>query len=138
MPPLERESPATHVCPIRFSAPTAAFFIQEVNARNDRFQIVSVDQLPTTRRDLQMPRVRESVLAIAPDGRTFATIRPAYQHSEVWLWNAAVGQPMMMLGGNRPENILAAAFSPDGTMLAVLCHYTDRWKVLLWRAGARD
>ena len=118
--------------------PHGRFFIEEVWGRQTRFQIVSIDQLRTSRHDLQLPRVRESVLAVAPDGRTFATSRPVSQYSELCLWNRAVGQPMMVLGQNDMENMLTAAFSADGTILAVLGTYLGRERIILWRANPGD
>ena len=45
---------------------------------------------------------------------------------------------MFALADHGQENCLAAAFSADDTTLATLVHSGDRFKVLLWRAGAPD
>ena len=72
-------------------------------------------------------------MAISHDGRTIATYRPASPFSEICLWNTAVGQPMVVLDRHRSENILAAAFSPDDTALAIMCDYMASWKIIVWR-----
>ena len=57
---------------------------------------------------------------------------------EVCLWNAATSQPMIVLDRHRREGILAGQFSPDNTVLAVMCVDRGGWKILAWRANAAD
>ncbi len=116
-------------------SPDSRFFLQEVGGRNEKFRFVRVNQLRASQRDLQLPRMTERVLAITHDGRTFLTSVTPW---ELRLWNTATGQPMFALADHGQENCLAAAFSADDTALAALVHCGDKFKVLLWRAGAPD
>ncbi len=53
--------------------------------------------------------------AFAPDSKTLASV--SMQDARVFLWDVATGRPRHVLGGHKEP--AAAAFSPDGRLLAV-------------------
>src|SRR5205085_10351314 len=74
-------------------------------------------------------------LALAPDGKTFATTAFA-DHAEHALWDVATAKKVRVL---YKENFYARtlAFSPDGRMLAIAGHLLqgDEREVHIWDLG---
>ncbi len=90
--------------------------------------------------DLESKKLRYSIeaakpplMALAPDGNTFATGRCAENNCEVALWEVATGKQIGILP-YRKEMPTDLAFSPDGKRLAV---GTENGTVELWDPAAK-
>jgi len=80
--------------------------------------------------DFQPPQKRISAMALAPDGKRFAT--GDFDHVEVTIWDVATGAAKVVLRG-LAEHVRALAFSPDGTTLAAGCGDTFKpLEIGLW------